>query len=139
MIIAVKTDKQIVINIDSVKSKIFNIRNTQVMLDFHIAEIYNVETRSLNQAVSRNKERFPEDFMFQLTPQEWANLKSQIVISSQHGGRRTLPYAFTEQGISGLSGILKSETAIQVHIGIMRAFVNLRKILLDNSLINNRF
>lgn len=131
--------KQIILNIDLLKSKIFNIRNTQVMLDFHIAEIYNIETRSLNQAVSRNKERFPEDFMFQITEQEWAYLKSQIVISSQHGGRRSLPYAFTEQGISALSGVLKSETAIQVYIGIMRAFVNMRKIFLDNAIINNRF
>jgi len=132
-------NQQLILNIDSIKSRIFNIKDTQVMLDFHLAEIYNVETRVLNQAVKRNIERFPEDFMFQLSESEWNNLKSQFVISSEHGGRRNLPYAFAEQGIAGLSSILKSETAIHVNIGIMRAFVNMRKIFLDNSIINSRF
>ena len=92
------------------------------MLDFHLAALYDVETRVLNQAVQRNIERFPEDFMFQLSDNEIKNLKSQIVISSW-GGRRRAPYAFTEQGVAMLSGVLRSEKAIKVNITIMRAFV----------------
>jgi hypothetical protein len=99
--------------------------------------MYEVETRALNQAVSRNRERFPDDFMFQLTSEEWENLKSQNVTSSW-GGRRKLPYVFTEQGISSLSGVLKSETAVKVNIAIMRAFVQMRKFLVENAAIFQR-
>ena len=92
------------------------------MLDQDLAGLYGVETKVLNQAVSRNRERFPEDFMFRLTREEFENLKSQIVTSSW-GGRRYPPYAFTEHGILMLSGVLRSEQAVQVNIAIMRAFV----------------
>ncbi len=93
------------------------------MLDNELAKIYHVETRALNQAIKRNIERFPNDFMFQLTQSEWENLKSHFVTSNQHRGRRTLPFAFTEQGVAGLSEVLKSETAVKMHVAIMRAFV----------------
>ncbi len=98
------------------------------MLDRDLAELYQVETRVLNQAVKRNIERFPEDFMFQLNSEEWQILKSQIVTSSW-GGVRKLPYAFTEQGLAMLSGILNSDTAIQVNINIMRAFIAVRQLV----------
>jgi len=98
------------------------------MLDAQLAELYNVPTRRLNEQVKRNIGRFPEDFMFQLTKNEFVNLKSQIAISSW-GGRRTMPFAFTEQGIAMLSGVLNSQIAIHVNIAIMRAFVKLRQIL----------
>jgi len=111
------------------------------MLDSDLAELYGVGTRVLIQAIKRNKERFPEDFMFQLTQGELSalksffatsDLKSQIVISSW-GGRRTLPYAFTEQGVAMLSSVLRSERAIQVNIQIMRTFTKLRQILIAHS------
>lgn len=124
--------KDLITSQKEIENRIFNLRDVQVMLDNDLAEIYQVETRALNQAVKRNIERFPDDFMFQLTQSEWENLKSQNVISSQHGGRRTLPYAFTEQGVSGLSGVLKSETAAKMHVAIMRAFVRMRKIINEN-------
>lgn len=113
---------------ERVESKIFLIRGQKVMLDTALAELYDVKTHVLNQAVKRNLERFPADFMFQLSKQEYNILKSQIVISSW-GGRRNLPYAFTEQGIAMLSGLLRSKRAILVNIAIMRAFVKLRQVL----------
>lgn len=106
-----------------IQSKIYEIRGQKVMLDFDLAELYQVETRVLNQSVKRNLKRFPSDFMFQLTADEWEILKSQFVISSW-GGTRKLPYAFTEQGLAMLSGVLNSDIAIQVNINIMRAFAN---------------
>ncbi|RIL00913.1 MAG: DNA-binding protein [Proteobacteria bacterium] len=99
------------------------------MLDQDLAALYGVETRVLVQAVKRNVARFPEDFLFQLSPDEFARLRSQIVISNGRGGRRTRPYAFTEQGVAMLSSVLKSPRAIQVNIEIMRAFVRLRHVL----------
>ena len=99
------------------------------MLSPHLADLYSVETRVLVQAVKRNIDRFPEDFMFQLTDEEFVNLKSQIVISSWGGSRRAKPYAFTEQGVAMLSGVLHSERAVQVNIAIMRAFIKLREIM----------
>lgn len=125
-------DDKAIISQKEIENKIFYIRGVQVMLDNDLAEIYRVETRVLNQAVKRNIERFPEDFMFQLTETEWENLKSQNVMSSEHGGRRTLPFAFTEQGVSGLSGVLKSETAAKMHVAIMRTFVQMRKFINEN-------
>lgn len=110
----------------------FLIRGQKVMLSQHLAELYEVEPRALNQAVKRNIQRFPEDFMFQLNPEEFANLKSQFVTSSW-GGIRTAPYAFTEQGVAMLSSVLHSERAIQVNIEIMRAFVRLRQMLASNA------
>lgn len=98
------------------------------MLSLHLAELYHVEPRVLVQAVKRNIERFPEDFMFQLTEEEFQNLKSQIVISSWGGARRARPYAFTEQGVAMLSSVLRSKRAVQVNIEIMRTFVRLRQM-----------
>ena len=112
-----------------IEQKIFLIRGHKVMLSNQLAELYNVEPRGLIQAVKRNKERFPRDFMFQLTDEEFQNLKSQIVISSWGGLRRSTPYAFTEQGVAMLSTVLRSRRAIQVNIAVMRAFVKLREIL----------
>jgi len=112
-------------------SKIYTIRNQKVMLDFDLAEMYGVQTKVLNQAVKRNIGRFPIDFMFQLTKIEFENLKSQFVTSSW-GGTRYFPFAFTEQGVAMLASVLKSETAIQVNIGIVRAFVAIRQSLKIN-------
>jgi hypothetical protein len=114
-----------------IASKIYLIRGMKVMLDSDLAELYEVETRVLNQAVKRNIKRFPKDFMFQLTKDEFKILKSQIV-TSRWGGARKFPLAFTEQGIAMLSGILHSDRAIHVNIQIMRVFVKLRQLLLDN-------
>lgn len=111
-----------------IRNKIYEIRGQKVMIDFDLAELYSVQTKVLNQAVKRNIDRFPNDFMFQLTKDEIANLKSQIVTSSW-GGLRYLPYAFTEQGVAMLSSVLRSETAIQVNIAIVRAFVAIRQSL----------
>lgn len=115
--------------LQKVQSKIHEIRNQKVMLDFDLADLYEVETRVLNQAVKRNIERFPDDFMFQLSKTEWEVLMSQIVISKteKRGGTQKLPYAFTEQGLAMLSGVLNSEKAIAVNIAIMRTFVFLRQ------------
>ncbi len=107
--------------------RIFLLRDEKVMLDVHLAELFQVETKVLKQAVRRNLDRFPEDFMFELTTTEWKNLRSQFVTSSW-GGSRYLPYAFTEQGVAMLSGILKSKRAVQMNIAIVRAFVLLRKL-----------
>ncbi|NWG87364.1 MAG: ORF6N domain-containing protein [Hydrogenophilaceae bacterium] len=116
---------------DAISSAILVIRGQRVMLDADLAQLYGVETRALIQAVKRNLDRFPPDFMFQLANQELANLKSQFVISSW-GGRRTAPYAFTEQGVAMLSSVLRSSQAIAVNIEIMRAFVRLREWLTTN-------
>ena len=110
---------------DAIRSRILTIRGVQVILDRDLAELYGVTTGALNQAVKRNKNRFPERFMFQLTKEESENLKSQSVISSW-GGSRSYPYAFTEQGIAMLSSVLRSETAILVSIRIMDVFVAMR-------------
>lgn len=112
-----------------IQSKIYEIRGQRVMLDRDLAELYQVTTSALNQAVKRNSKRFPPDFMFQLTNQEFANLTSQIVISNEKGGRRYMPFAFTEQGVAMLSSVLRSGTAIQVNIAIMRAFVAMRNYI----------
>jgi hypothetical protein len=111
------------------------IRGHRVMLDATLADLYGVETRRLVEAVRRNANRFPHDFMFRLTPEEFANLRSQIATSSPaaHGGRRYLPYAFTEQGVAMLSGVLRSERAVLVNVEIMRAFVRLRQLLAGNA------
>ena len=111
-----------------IQSKIYEIRGQKVMLDKDLATMYGVEVRSLNQAVKRNIERFPSDFMFQLSNDEWIDLKSQFVISSW-GGVRKLPYAFTEMGVAMLSSVLRSSVAIQVNINIMRAFVAVRQMI----------
>ena len=109
------------------------------MLDEDLAKLYKVETKVFNQAVKRNSERFPDNFRFLLTQNEYENLRSQFVTSKQHGGRRNLPYAFTEQGVSMLSAVLKSDTAIQTSIQIINNFVKMRKFLFDNASIFQRF
>ena len=120
------------VSAELIQDKIFIIRGKKVMLSTQLAELYGVEVKVLIQAVKRNIERFPGDFMYQLTDQEVRNLKSQIVISSWGGARRANPYAFTEQGIAMLSSVLRSRRAIQVNITIMRAFVHVRGILLTH-------
>ncbi len=113
-----------------IHQKIHEIRGQKVLFDFDLAEMYEVQTKILNQSVQRNIGRFPPDFMFQLTLEEWKNLKSQIVTSSW-GGTRKLPFAFTEQGVAMLSSVLRSEKAIEINVSIMRAFVALRHFVLN--------
>ena len=120
-----------IVPIDNIATLIYHIRGQRVMLDRDLAELYAVETKALKQAVRRNIERFPEDFMFELTRQEFNNLRSQIVTSSW-GGSRYLPMAFTEQGIAMLSSVLRSDRAIQVNIQIMRTFNQMRRILAES-------
>lgn len=145
---------------ENLASLVLSIRGEKVLLDTDLADLYGVEARALNQAVARNRNRFPEDFMFQLTPEEWERMRSQtvtasgakggrssqtvmsshpvegltsqIVMSNGRGGRRTLPYAFTEQGIAMLSSVLRSQRAVEVNIAIMRTFVQLRRLMDSN-------
>lgn len=134
--------------IRSIQNRIYEVRNERVMLDFDLAQLYEVETKALNQAVKRNNKRFPSDFMFRLTLTEWQAIRSQSVTASEstvslrsqsvtasQSKRNTsvTPYAFTEQGVAMLSGILNSDKAINMNIAIMRAFVEIRKILLKQS------
>lgn len=119
--------------LQNIENRILLIRGCKVMISNHLAELYEVEPRSLIQAVKRNQERFPPDFMFQLTDREIEILKSQIVISSWGGARRALPYAFTEQGVAMLSSVLRSKRAVLVNIEIMRAFVKLRQMLASHA------
>jgi hypothetical protein len=129
---------------NGIESRIFSIRNIQVMMDFHLAALYDVETKRINEQVKRNFRRFPANFMFQLTKTEWDYLQSQIATTntqllpphSATAKRRTRPYAFTEQGVAMLSSVLKSDTAIDVSIKIIEAFIEMRKIIFDNNLIN---
>lgn len=151
---------------DSIKTKIYTIRGMQVMLDSDLAELYGVETKNLNRAVNRNSERFPSNFMFQLTEEEYQSLRSQIATSSSSGSlrfqigtiddeeslrsqvvtlengrgkhRKYLPYVFTEQGVAMLSAVLRSQTAVQMSIHIMNAFVEMRKFISNNALIFQR-
>jgi hypothetical protein len=117
-----------------IQSRILSLRNQRVMLDADLAQLYGVETRAVVQAVKRNAGRFPSDFMFQLDADEWESLRSQTVISNAagvgvgRGGRRTAPYAFTEQGVAMLSSVLSSERAVAVNIEIMRTFVRVREL-----------
>ena len=121
---------QALIPVERIERAIFLIRGHKVMLDADLAELYGVSVGRLNEAVKRNRNRFPDDFMFQLTKHEFEDLKSQFAISSSGwGGRRHPPYAFTEQGVAMLSSVLRSKRAIRVNIEIMRAFVRLRQIL----------
>ncbi len=121
-----------------VESLIYIIREERVMLDQDLAELYQVETKALVQAVQRNAKRFPPDFMFQLSFQEFAALRSQIVTSKGRGGRRTAPYAFTEHGVAMLSSVLRSERAAEINIEVIRAFVKLRQLVVSNSELANR-
>lgn len=117
------------VTIQAIGKRILFIRGEKVLLDSDLAALYDVETKMLIRAVKRNIERFPEDFMFQLSTQEFDDLKYQFGTSSTWGGRRTAPYVFTEQGVAMLSSVLRSKRAVQVNIVIMRAFVQLRQLL----------
>lgn len=130
----------VVISKNVIQSMVYVLRGQQVMMDSDLAMLYKVETRALNQAVKRNIARFPKKFCFQISSEEYENLKSQFVISSlekekddNYGGRRTLPYVFNEQGIAMLSAILRSDTAIQVSIRIMETFVEMRRYMGSNA------
>ena len=112
-----------------IRSKIYEIRGQKVMLDFDLAKMYGTETKVLKQSVKRNIRRFPVDFMFKLTKEEFGTLRSQIVTSNKRGGIRYLPFAFTESGVAMLSSILNSEVAIEININIMRAFIVVRQVL----------
>ena len=128
------------IPIERIQNVIFLIRGEKVMLDSHLAELYGVDTGTLNRAAKRNADRFPEDFMFQLTDDEVESLRCQIGISNVgRGGRRYLPYAFTEQGVAMLSSVLRSGRAVQVNVAIMRAFVSLRRLLATNETLARKF
>ncbi|MDR1679977.1 MAG: ORF6N domain-containing protein [Prevotellaceae bacterium] len=119
-----------------IENKIYEIRGQQVMLDFDLAAMYGIETKVLKQSIKRNIKRFPIDFMFELTKQEWAILRSQIVTSSW-GGSRYQPFAFTEHGVAMLSSVLKSERAIALNIEIIRAFVTIRRYILQENPIQS--
>lgn len=124
----VETRQVVIVPSAVVQARILVIRGRQVMLDQDLAELYGVETGALTRAVRRNADRFPSDFMFRLTAEEFTNLKSQLGTSSDgHGGRRYLPYVFTEQGVGMLSSVLRSKRAVAVNIEIMRAFVEIRR------------
>ena len=120
----------------TIQDKIYSIRNTQVMVDRDLAELYGVETRRLNEQVKRNIQRFPQEFMFQMTSKELENWKSQFATSNKEiMGLRKLPFVFTEQGVSMLSSVLKSDTAIQTSINIIKSFVGMRRFLQNNASI----
>lgn len=124
-------------NLEIITQKIHEIRNQKVMLDYDLAALYEIETKVLKQAVRRNIERFPDDFMFELTKEEFDNLRSQFVTSS-YGGIRYMPFAFTEQGVAMLSSVLKSSKAIEINISIMRTFVTIRQFALNYTELQNR-
>ena len=123
---------EILIPDEIIMNKIYYIRGQKVMLDSELAELYGVETRRLNEQVARNADRFPEDFMFRLNENEFESLMSQIA-TSKRGGRRKLPYMFSEHGVLMLSSVLNSKQAIQVNIQVMRIFTRIRQMLMDNT------
>ncbi len=133
-------NKLVVLNEDEIKNKIYSIRGLQVMLDEDLAELYTVKTKRLNEQVRRNIERFPQEFMFQLTDSELDSLRSQFATLEKGRGkhRKYLPYAFTEQGVAMLSGVLKSDTAIRISIQIISAFVAMRRFISSNAQIFHR-
>lgn len=131
--------KELILSEADIQNKIYFIRGLQVMIDEDLAELYHVKTKVLNQAIKRNISRFPDNFMFKLVDSEYESLKSQFVTSSfQWGGRRKLPYAFTEQGVAMLAGVLKSDIAIRISIQIINAFVAMRKFISSNAQIFQR-
>jgi hypothetical protein len=121
----------------TIKSKIYEIREVKVMLDFDLAEIYHVETKYFKRQIKRNLERFPADFMFELTENEWINLRCHFGTSSW-GGMRYLPYAFTEHGVTMLASVLKSKTAIEINLHIVRSFIALRQYALGYAELNQK-
>ena len=125
--------------INLIQQKIHEIRGEMVMLDFDLAFLYEVETKTLNQAVKRNEQRFPADFMFRITPKEWDSMISQNVISSSINRRKdTTPFAFTEHGVAMISGVLKSEKAVKMNISIIRMFIEMKRVLLKNASIKGQ-
>ena len=130
------TASSVDVSIHFIERRIYLIREHKVMIDVDLAELYGVSTKRLNEQVRRNQKRFPPDFMFQLTKAEAENLRSQFLT---HGGRRSLPYVFTEHGVAMLSSVLNSERAIEVNIAIMRAFIRLRQMLESNEELNMKF
>lgn len=132
--------KSIILSEGEIGKRIFHVRGHRVMLDSDLAELYEVETKTFNQAIKRNLSRFPNDFMIQLTESEWEILRSQIVtLRLGHGQhRKYLPYVFTEQGVAMLSGVLNSPRAVEANIAIIRAFVKLRKMLESNDVLSRR-
>ena len=134
------TTTSLTVSVQLIERRIYLIRGQKVMVDFDLAELYGVTTSRLNEQVTRNRKRFPEDFMFRLTREESESLRSHFAISKiGRGGRRHLPYVFTEQGVAMLSSVLNSEQAIEVNISIMRAFVQLRQMLETNEELNRKF
>jgi len=127
-----------VIPIETIQRSILSIRKEKVMLDADLAELYGVETKVLTRAAERNMDRFPTDFMFQLNKDEFAHLRRHFGTSSQWGGRRYPPFAFTEQGVAMLSSVLKSKRAVQVNVEIMRTFVQLRQMTVDHKALARR-
>jgi len=126
-------------NLEHIQSKIYEIRGIKIILDFDLAYMYEVETRVLNQAVKRNIKRFPPDFMFQLTKDEWESMSSQFVMTPRaKRPKSSIPYAFTEQGIAMLSGLLNSDVAINTNILVMRAFVMIRQYALNYAELNQK-
>lgn len=120
-------------NLVIIQEKIYEVRGQKVMLDFDLAELYSVETRVMNQAVKRNLDRFPKDFMFRLTTKEWKNMSSQFVMTSVHKRpRKALPYAFTEHGVTMLANVLKSKRAIKMSIAVVRAFISLKQMAMQH-------
>jgi len=135
-----KQNSNSLLPIETIQSKIFVIRGKKVLIDRHLAELYGVKTKVLNQAVKRNIYRFPVDFMFQLTREEATNWKSQIVTSNNDTmGLRKIPYAFTENGVAMLSSVLNSTKAIEVNIQIMRVFTKLREMLSTHEELKKKF
>ena len=133
-------NKSLSVSVQIIERIIYLIRGQKVMIDADLGQLYDVPTYRLNEAVKRNRRRFPSDFMFQLNKKEAESLTSQFAISNKgRGGRRTLFYAFTEQGVAMLSSVLNSERAIEVNIAIMRAFVKLRQMLESNEELNRKF
>ena len=130
--------KKTAIALSSVRTKIGLIRGHRVLLDADLAALYGVETKALIQSVKRNRSRFPEDFMFQLTQKEFTELRSTVFGATGYGGRRYPPYAFTEQGVAMLSSVLRSTKAVKVNVSIMRAFVQLREMLAGNEELSRK-
>jgi len=125
--------------IEIINNSILEIREKKVILDFELAKLYGIETKRLKESVRRNSKRFPIDFMFELTQEEWAILRTQFATSNNQGGNRYLPFAFTEQGVAMLSTVLHSDKAIEIKISIMRAFVSIRQLSLSNTELRNAF
>ncbi len=139
--------KDLIISQKQIENRIYTVRGLQIMTDYHLAELYDVETKRLNEQVKRNINRFHKSFMFQLSATEWKTLQSQIATTEKEAGlqsqiatskRRTLPYVFTEQGVAMLSAVLNSDIAVKVSVQIIDTFIKMRQILLENALINHR-